>query len=89
MPEMTIQLRRNPVTGKRDILVKLEEDPSALPHEHENLHRALVNKLIEGGLARAEDIGVIAVKRGEGEVSVLPPLADPEPRERRADAAGH
>ena len=32
------------------------EDEDMLPHEHEQQHRALVNKLIEGGLIKRKDV---------------------------------
>ena len=35
MAEMTIILRRDPQTGKQNIIVKLDSDPDALPLEHE------------------------------------------------------
>ena len=53
MPEMTIRLRCDPVTGKRDIIVQLSADADALPQEHEQLHRALVDKLVNGGILKA------------------------------------
>ena len=67
MAEMTIQLRVDPATGKKDIIVKLAEDPDSLPHEHEQLHQALVNRLIEGGLLRAEELGQVVVEREQKE----------------------
>ncbi len=63
MAEMTIHLRTDPATGKKDILVDYHSDEDALPHEHEQRHRALVQKLIEGGLVRAEEIGQVIVER--------------------------
>ena len=63
MAEMTIRLRTDPTTGKRDIIVDLHSDADALPHEHEQQHRALVQKLIEGGLIHAEEVGQVIVER--------------------------
>ena len=34
MAEMTIRLRVNPETGKKDIIINLRSDEDALPHEH-------------------------------------------------------
>lgn len=65
MPEMTIRLRINPETGKKDILIALSEDQDTLPHEHEQMHRQLVDKLINGGLLKAEEMGKIVVEREE------------------------
>ena len=47
MAEMTIRLRCDPETGKRDIIVQLHSDADALPHEHEQLHRQLVDNQAE------------------------------------------
>lgn len=63
MAQMIISLRCDPVTGKKDILVKLHSDPDALPQEHEQQHRILVDKLIEGGLVNANEVGKIVVER--------------------------
>ncbi len=50
MAEMTIILRRDPQSGKQNIVVKLDSDPDALPIEHEQLHKRLVEKLVGTGL---------------------------------------
>jgi len=63
MAEMTIRLRCDPVTGKKDIVVSLRSDADALPHEHDQLHRRLVEKLIQGGLVQPAEIGQIIVER--------------------------
>ncbi len=70
MPEITIQLRCDPATGKRDIVVKLHDDDELLPVEHEQLHRKLVDRLIEGGLIKAGEGGRLIVEReGQGGVT--------------------
>src|SRR3954465_9839264 len=46
MAELTIRLRRDPETGKHDILIDMESDQDALPHEHEQMHREDLLKLI-------------------------------------------
>jgi hypothetical protein len=65
MAEMTIQLKCDPVTGKKDIIVSLRGDSDELPHEHEQRHRRLVEKLIEGGLLQASEVGKVIVEREE------------------------
>lgn len=74
MAEMTIRLRVNPETGKKDIVVALHSDDDSLPHEHEHLHRQLVEKLIRGGLVGVEEAGSLVIERLEetGEASPLP-----------------
>lgn len=65
MPEMTIRLQTDPLTGKKDILVKLSTDPDALPQEHEELHRKLVDRLLEGGVLKAGEAGRLIIERAE------------------------
>src|SRR5262249_16079415 len=50
MAEMTIRLIPDPDTGKKNIIISLKSDEDAMPHEHEQSHRALVDKLLEKGL---------------------------------------
>ena len=88
MPEMTISLRRDPATGKQDIVVKLRSDEDSLPHEHEQLHKALVEKLIHGGLLKPSEVGQIVVEREEEGETGQPAGQEAEP-ERRAAAEGH
>jgi len=65
MAEMTIRLIPDPATGKKNIVIALRSDEDALPHEHEQMHRALVEKLVNGGLLKAEEVGQIVVEREE------------------------
>lgn len=60
MAELTIRLRRDPETGKHDILIDLESDQDALPHEHEQMHREAVEKLIG-----KHNVGRVIVEREE------------------------
>lgn len=88
MPEMTIQLRRDPQTGKQNIIVKLSSDEDALPHEHEQLHRALVDKLIEGGILKAGEEGNLIIEREEETASPEAGTATPEPQRRAQRQSG-
>ena len=36
----------DPETGKHDIIIDMKSDEDALPHEHEQMHRELVEKVI-------------------------------------------
>ena len=65
MAEMTIRLRINPETGKKDIVVSLRSDDDSLPHEHEQQHKELVDKLIEGGLLTEGEAGGVVIEREE------------------------
>lgn len=88
MPELTIRLRCDPETGKKDIIISLRSDADALPHEHEQQHRNLVNKLIEGGLLKASEAGKVIVEREEAEPQEAPPVAAPAVGQRQAQQHG-
>jgi hypothetical protein len=88
MAEMTIQLRCDPVTGKKDIVVSLRSDEDALPQEHEQLHRQLVDQLVEGGIVKAGEIGKIVVQR-EAENGSSAPVSTGREEERRSRAEGN
>jgi hypothetical protein len=60
---LTLRLQIDPVTGKKDILIKYESDADALPMEHEEEHRRLVDKLIAGGAVKASEVGRIVIER--------------------------
>ena len=84
MAELTIRLQTDPATGKKDIVVSLRSDEDMLPHEHEQQHRQLVEKLIEGGLLTAQEAGRIIVEREE-ETAIPDALSsDREQQQREA-----
>jgi hypothetical protein len=88
MAQMIISLRCDPVTGKKDIVIKLHSDPDALPQEHEQQHRALVDKLLEGGVLQAAEVGKIVVERQEEEKAPATPSGNTPEGERRAQGQG-
>jgi hypothetical protein len=63
MAELTIRLRVDPATGKKNVVIQLHSDEDALPLEHEEEHRALVDKLIAGGALKQSELGSIVVER--------------------------
>lgn len=74
MAQLTIRLQINPDTGKKDLIVALRSDEDALPHEHEQLHQQLVERLLEGGVLRADEVGQVVIEREE--VSPQPQAAE-------------
>jgi hypothetical protein len=48
--ELTLRLRVDPVSGRREVVVDYNSDADALPLEHEEEHRRLAGKVVEGGL---------------------------------------
>jgi hypothetical protein len=86
MAQMTIRLTRDAETGKRTIIVKLDSDADALPIEHEQLHRSLVEQLIGKGLDPA-DLGELIVER-ESQQEPARPTAEPSTPERQSARQG-
>jgi hypothetical protein len=77
--ELTIRLIVDAKTGKKDIVIGYHSDSDALPVEHEEDHRRLVEKLIAGGLVKAEEIGKIKVEReASGVVTEGPVGTEPQ-----------
>jgi hypothetical protein len=87
MAEMTIRFLPDPQTGKKNIIITLRSDEDALPHEHEQQHRVLVEKLINKGLVKAEELGEVVVTREEEQAQPAAPASTDEPR-RQAQAQG-
>lgn len=87
MAEMTITLKRDPDTGKQDIHIKLHEDPDSLPHEHEQMHRELVEKLVGKGVLKPEEAGNVIVEREDVGPAAEGPTSTPE-AEREAQKQG-
>lgn len=87
MAELLIILRRDPETGKQNIVVKLDSDPDALPVEHEQMHRELVEKLIGKGI-KPEDLGELVVER-ESQTGGVQPIDTPAGQQRGKTSQGH
>ncbi len=89
MAEMTISLRRDPVSGKQDIHISLRSDEDALPHEHEQMHRALVEKLLGKGIISSPDeVGNLVIEREEERGVPEGPVTTPPQDERQAQKQG-
>jgi len=67
MAELTIRLRRDPQSGKQDVVISLSSDADAMPHEHEQMHRELVEKIIGKG-----NVGKVLVEREAGKEPTSP-----------------
>ncbi len=46
MAEVTLSLRHDAKTGRRQLVIHFESEEDALPHEHEQDHRAFVEALL-------------------------------------------
>lgn len=67
MATLTLRLEIDPITKKKNVLVKLDSDSDALPMEHEEQHKKLVEALLAGGHVKPEELGTITIEReGQG-----------------------
>lgn len=84
MAELTLRLEIDPKTLRKQLLIGLQSDPDALPMEHEDDHRDLVERLTEAGLI-GEGVGALVIDRGDRR-EVIPLDSDQAPAERAAAA---
>jgi hypothetical protein len=78
MATMILRLEIDPLTKKKNVWVKLESDSDALPMEHEEQHKRLVEALIAGGTVKPEELGTLVIEReGQGAVTKEKPNEAP------------
>jgi hypothetical protein len=63
MAELTITLGRHIESGRLEIRVGLRSDADALPSEHEQAHRRLVQTLLPQAAAGEQDDELLEVRR--------------------------
>jgi hypothetical protein len=82
MATLILRLEIDPNTKKKNVIVKLDSDSDALPMEHEEQHKRIVEALLANGGLKAEDIGHITIEReGQGAVSTEGKKEAPQQRE--------
>lgn len=87
MASATIRLSVDPTTGRRTVTVSYTSDAEALPHEHEDAHREVVEKLMEGGIAQPGD-KIVVEREGTGKAGEIPAGENKEAEaERRREGA--
>ncbi len=86
MAELTIRLVVDPDTGKKNVIIAYESESDAMPMEHEDEHRRLVDQLIEGGALSAAELGDIIIEREEKADQAVE-LAESEQVEERESVA--
>jgi hypothetical protein len=67
------------------VWVKYESDSDALPGEHEEAHKKLVEALLAGGHVKPEELGTLTIER-EGQGPVTPAETQTEVAQREAVA---
>jgi hypothetical protein len=86
MASATIRLSIDPTTGKRTVTIAYSSDADALPHEHEEAHSQVVEKLFEGGIAKPGD--AIVVEREQAGTAGGAPAGAEAASERQAAREG-
>ncbi len=85
MADVTIRLVSNPMTGKRDIYIDYESEDDALPFEHEEDHRDVVEKLLGQGILDPDDIGQVKVGRVQPEAPKRESVTEDPEREKQSE----
>jgi hypothetical protein len=63
MSKIILTLKKNSEDGKQELLIDYESDGDALPFEHEEDHKDLVNKILESNGLNLSDMDTILVNR--------------------------
>lgn len=71
MATLTLRLEIDPVTKKKNVWIKYDGDSDALPMEHEEQHKRLVEAVLAGGQVKASELGEIHIER-EGQGAAQP-----------------
>ncbi len=67
MATLILRLDIDPHTKKKNVWVKYDSDSDALPMEHEEQHKKIVEALLAGGTVKPEELGTITIEReGQG-----------------------
>lgn len=78
MATLILRLDIDPATKKKNVWVKYESDSDALPQEHEEAHKKLVEALLADGTIKPDELGTIRIEReGQGAVQPEKPSAAP------------
>jgi len=86
---LILRLFYDPRGTRRDIVVDLASDADTVAFEHEQQHKALVEKLIEGGLIKASEAGKIVVEREEDAKEPPVPVTSGQEAEQKTRQQGH
>ena len=86
MAELTIRLVVDPDTRKKNVILAYQSDGDALPMEHEDEHRRIVDRLLEGGALSAAELGKIVIEREQDTAGAVE-VSTPEPIEQRGSVA--
>ncbi len=83
MATLILRLDIDPTTKKKNVWVKYESDSDALPIEHEEQHKKIVEALLADGSIKPDELGTIRIER-EGQGAAQPEKKDEAPAVREA-----
>ncbi len=63
MAKVTLRLEVDPVSKKKNVWVKYDSDSDALPLEHEEAHKKIVEALLASGTLKPDELGNLKVER--------------------------
>lgn len=63
MGDINIRFRFDTTTGDKEIVVEYESEDDALPVEHEQKHRRIVEQLVGQGILKPDEAGRVKVER--------------------------
>lgn len=78
MATLILRLDIDPVTKKKNVWVKYESDSDALPAEHEEQHKKIVEALLADGTIKPDELGTLRIER-EGQGAAHPEKKDEVP----------
>ena len=81
MATLILRLDIDPTTKKKNVWVKYESDSDALPIEHEEQHKKIVEALLADGSIKPDELGTIRIER-EGQGAVQPEKPQDAPAQR-------
>ncbi|WAM29314.1 hypothetical protein [Myxococcus sp. NMCA1] len=84
MASLILRLQVDPATGRKDVIIQYESDADALPMEHEDEHRRLVDSLIQGGTLKASELGRVIVQRDTPSGKTAEPTSTAEDASEKA-----
>mgnify|MGYP001596676650 CR=1 FL=1 len=69
MSTVTNRLIVDATTGKKNDVIAYQSDADAMPMEHEQDHKRIVDTLIEGGALSAADLGEVVIERDQPSIA--------------------
>ena len=73
MARLILRLFYDPRRARRDIVIDLASDADTVPFEHEQQHKSLLDRIVNGGTFAAARDGRVVIDRAEDMTPVFLP----------------